>query len=206
MYSALNTLSEYTCFYTVFEIQVLSMLAIEFPGKFRTFLFASPMCQQKNRWRLSRNLCISRRQWLWHSSAFCQRLWFVFLTVDTTYFTGIILFTYNSLEQMKWRTIFLCRSPCSAFFVCPFYNRRTHFPTLENPGAQNKAACENQGKQCELSDHWKSIKCCFWKKKLTGHDEKKTNWNTSFYKKVYKTSQLFKPINYLKIASNTWSN
>ena len=79
---------------------------------------------------------------------------------------------------------------------------------LENPGAQNKAACENQGKQRELSDHWKSIKRCFWKKKkkLTGDDAKKTNWNTSFYKKVYKKSQLFKPINYLKIATNTWSN
>ena len=40
----------------------------------------------------------------------------------------------------------------------PCYIRRTHYPTLEKPGAQNIAACENQGKQRELSDHWKSVK------------------------------------------------
>ena len=26
---------------------------------------------------------------------------------------------------------------------------------VEKPGAQNKTACENQGNQRELSDHWK---------------------------------------------------
>ena len=30
-----------------------------------------------------------------------------------------------------------------------------HYPMLEKPGAQNKTVCENQGKQRELSDHWK---------------------------------------------------
>ena len=30
----------------------------------------------------------------------------------------------------------------------PCYSRRTH-PTLEKPGAQNLAACENEGKQCK---------------------------------------------------------
>ena len=29
---------------------------------------------------------------------------------------------------------------------------------LKETGAQNIPACENQGKQLELSDHWKSIK------------------------------------------------
>ena len=34
--------------------------------------------------RLSRNLCTLHWQWLRHTSAFCQGLWFVFLTVETT--------------------------------------------------------------------------------------------------------------------------
>ena len=29
---------------------------------------------------------------------------------------------------------------------------------LEKPGAQNRAACENQGKQHKFIDHWKSVK------------------------------------------------
>ena len=57
------------------------------------------------------------------------------------------------------------------FFVCPFYNRRTH-PTLEKPGTKNTAACEDQGKQRELSDHWKSIK--MFLKKVTRDGAKKT--------------------------------
>ena len=32
---------------------------------------------------------------------------------------------------------------------------------LEKPGAQNITACENQGKQCELSGHRKSKKHFF---------------------------------------------
>ena len=56
----------------------------------------------------------------------------------------------------------------------------THYPTLEKLGAQNITACENQCKQCELSDHWK-LKNVFkknkrgWRKK-----DKKIDWNTSF--------------------------
>ena len=34
----------------------------------------------------------------------------------------------------------------------------------EKPGTQNTAACENQVKQQELSDHWKLIKMYFLKK------------------------------------------
>ena len=30
----------------------------------------------------------------------------------------------------------------------PCYSRRTH-PTLQKPGVQNLAACENEGKQCK---------------------------------------------------------
>ena len=29
---------------------------------------------------------------------------------------------------------------------------------LEKPVPQNRAACENQGKQCKFIDHWKSVK------------------------------------------------
>ena len=55
---------------------------------------------------------------------------------------------------------------------------------LEKPGAQNIAACENQGKQRKLSDDWKLIKTLFWKN--IGVNAKKTNltekidWTTSF--------------------------
>ena len=42
----------------------------------------------------------------------------------------------------------------------------------EKPGAQNITACENQGKQCKLSNYWKYIKTFFFKKK-TGDDAKK---------------------------------
>ena len=38
-----------------------------------------------------------------------------------------------------------------------------HYPMLEKPGAQNKTVCENQGKQRELSDHWKLKKKNFFK-------------------------------------------
>ena len=37
-----------------------------------------------------------------------------------------------------------------------------HYPILEKPGAQNKTVCENQGKQRELSDHWKLKKKNFF--------------------------------------------
>ena len=48
---------------------------------------------------------------------------------------------------------------------------RAHYPTLEKHGAQNIAAYKNQGKQYELSDHWKSIITLFFKK-ITGWHKK----------------------------------
>ena len=61
---------------------------------------------------------------------------------------------------------------------------------LEKSGAQNITACENQGKQCELSDHWKSKKIFFKKenKRRWHKKDKKTDWNASFNKNVYHTS------------------
>ena len=51
------------------------------------------------------------------------------------------------------------------------------------------AACENQGKQHELSDHWKSIKTFFKKKKKKKNGvmkkDKKIDWNTNFNKRFY---------------------
>ena len=55
-----------------FEIQVLSKSAIKCQRKFRIFQFALATRWQKNRQRLTRNLCISNQQWLHHTSAFCQ--------------------------------------------------------------------------------------------------------------------------------------
>ena len=73
--------------------------------------------------------------------------------------------------------------------MCPCYNRRTHYPTLEKHGVQNITACENQDKQCELRYHWKLKKNTFgknnrgWCKK-----DKKIDWNTGFIKNVYHNS------------------
>ena len=47
----------------------------------------------------------------------------------------------------------------------PCHSRRTHYPTLDKPGVQNLAICENQGKQRKLR---------VMKKKITGDDAKKT--------------------------------
>ena len=59
---------------------------------------------------------------------------------------------------------------------------------LEKRDAQNIAACENQGKQCELSDHLKSIKTLFLKE-IIDNDAKKTkkkiDWNTSLNQRFY---------------------
>ena len=86
---------------------------------------------------------------------------------------------------------------------------------LEKSGAQNITACENQGKQCELSDHWKSKKKLFFLK-IRGDDTKKTKRLTEmqvltkmFTTRVFnktKVTQLFKPINYWENLANKQSN
>ena len=77
----------------------------------------------------------------------------------------MILFTYNGWNR---RQHFSCWWLYFGFFMCPCYSRRTHYPTLEKPGAQNIAAYQNQGKLRELNDHWKSSKTLFLKKNNNG--------------------------------------
>ena len=56
---------------------------------------------------------------------------------------------------------------------------------LEKPGAQNIAAFENQGKHCEISDHWKSIETLFLKENSMAWWKKRwKDRNASFSKKV----------------------
>ena len=57
---------------------------------------------------------------------------------------------------------------------------------LEKPSAQNIAACDNQGKQREFSDHWKSIKSLL-KKINRGwrRNNKIIDWSISFNKTFY---------------------
>ena len=121
----------------VFKIQVLSTLAIKCRGKFRIFQFALAMHLQKNCQRLSRRNCTSCWQWFRHASAFCEELWFGFLTVGTTYSTNIIyclLITY--LNGRNRRQYFSRWSPCFSFFGRLCYNRRTHNPMVKKHGAQ----------------------------------------------------------------------
>ena len=87
---------------------------------------------------------------------------------------------------------------------------------LEKPGAQNITACENQGKQCELSGHKKNN---IFFKQITRDDAKKTIRLTeihvsyksdtkTYIKRLFKktkVTQLFKPI-YWEITTNIPSN
>ena len=73
------------------------------------------------------------------------------------------------ITHLKWwkgRQYLSHWSPCFGFFVCFGYSERTRW-MLGKLGAQNKAVCENEGKQCVLSDHWKSIKMLFKNKWMT---------------------------------------
>ena len=99
--------------------------------------------------------------------------------------------------------------PLFSFFVCPCYRRRTHYPTLEKSGAQNIAACENQGKQRELIDHWKSMflikNNSRWRKKRKKELTEIQVLTKRFTKRVLKktkVTELFKPINYWEILRN----
>ena len=83
--------------------------------------------------------------------------------------------------------------------MCPCYNRRTHYPTLEKHGVQNITACENQDKQCKLRYHWKLKKTLL--EKITGDDKKKTKRLTEievlskmFTKIVFKKMKVTKVI------------
>ena len=57
--------------------------------------------------------------------------------------------------------------------MCACYSRGTNYPTLEKPGVENIAGCENQGKQRGLTHHWSWIKTLFKKKKKKSDDAKK---------------------------------
>ena len=88
--------------------------------------------------------------------------------------------------------------------MCPCYNRRTHYPTLEKYGAQNITACENQDKQRELSDNWKLKKRLL--EKITGDNAKKKRLTEiqvltqMFTKRVFYESNRFD-----KAYSNIWN-
>ena len=125
-------------------------MAIKCRGNFKIFQFASAMRRQKDGRRLNRHLCILSRQWLRHVSAFCKGLWFDFETVETTCSTKLYCLLITHLNRWKGRHYFSRWSPCFGFFVCPYYSKRTHYPTLEKPGAQNIAVCEKQGQATRI--------------------------------------------------------
>ena len=84
------------------------------------------------------------------------------------------------LNGLNGRHYFFRWSLCFGFFASPCYNRRIHYPIPEKPVDQNITACENQGKQWELSDQWKSIKT-FKKKKKTRKSRKNDKKNKRLY-------------------------
>ena len=78
------------------------------PRQIQNFSVCLGKASVKNLPKFSRTLCISRQQWLRHKSTIYQgHWWFGFLTVDITYSTNIILFTYNTLKREKQKSIFL---------------------------------------------------------------------------------------------------
>ena len=88
------------------------------------------------------------------------------------------MFTYNTDGETEDNVSLLDHlSSCFGFFVCPCYSQRPSYPMLKI-SAQNIPEWENQGKQCELSDHWKSIKTFFFGKQITGDHAKMTKWLT----------------------------
>ena len=81
----------------------------------------------------------------------------------------VLLKLYLLLKtHLNRRQYFFCWPPCFGFFflitlfcfLCPRYSRRTH----RIPEKTSIAACENEGKQREFSDHKKLIKTLFLKK------------------------------------------
>ena len=150
------------------------MLVIKCQGKFIIFQFASAMHQQKNCLGLRRNFCIFVGNGFGIPQHFAKGydLFFQQLTLILPVLYCLLII---HLKGRNKRQYFSCWSPCFGFFVCPCYNRRTHYPTLEKSGAQNTKACENQGKQSELSNHWKlkREKTLFFTK-IIGDDAKKT--------------------------------
>ena len=105
--------------YLTFEIQVLGMLEINCRGNIRNFQFASAICWEKNCWRLSRNLRMAAMALAYLN--IYQRLWFGFLIVEVTCSTWIILFTYNKLQLVKRKTIFLLLTTLFSFFLCVLF-------------------------------------------------------------------------------------
>ena len=103
------------------------------PRQFYNFSVCVSNTSQKNCRRLSRNLRMLRRQWLRHTSAFCQGLWFVFLTVQTSCSTYVFMTHVNVWNRRQY---FFRWSPCFGFFMCPWYSKRTQYLKLEKSGAQ----------------------------------------------------------------------
>ena len=147
-----NAKSFYRWWWT-YEIEVLSTSAIKCQGKIRIFQFAWAIRRQKNCQRLSRNLCLHHvGNGFGIPSAILPRT-MIWIFSSWYYLLYRLLLTY--LKGRNRRQCFSRWSSCFGCFVCPCYNKRTHYPTLEKLGAPNVTACENQGKPRELSDHWK---------------------------------------------------
>ena len=100
------------------------------------------------------------RQWLRRTSAFCKGLfvfsWLRILALPKLY--RLLITHLNRWNRGQW---FSRWSPCLGF--CVPVNGRIHYPTLEKPGAQNIATCENQS-NTNLVITENQLKRTFWKK------------------------------------------
>ena len=145
--------SGHTVKISAFEIQVLSTLAIKYRSDFRIFQLGSAIHRQKN----CRKLPMTDTIVYYVGNGFDIPRYFaksyglIFKKWDCLFYL-IILFTYNGWKRRQY---FSRWWPCFGFFVCLYYSRRTHYPTLEKPGTKN------QGKLREFNDHWKLIKTFF---------------------------------------------
>ena len=123
-----------------FEIQMLSTLAIKCQGGSRIFQFAWQYVSKKTREDLAETFAYYVGSSLSITQHFAKGFDLVFWQLRLLALPKIYCLLMTHLNEWNGRKYFSHWSLCFSFFVCPCYSRRIHYPTLEKPVAQNKAA------------------------------------------------------------------
>ena len=123
------------------EIQVLSMLAIKWQGHSRIFQFVGIVGRKTAK--------DSAETFAYYVGNCFSIPWQFAMGYDLFFWQLKLLvlpklycFLIKHLNRWNRRQYFSCWSPYFGFCMSPCYTRRTH-PTLEKPGAQIIAACED---------------------------------------------------------------
>ena len=114
-----------------FKIQVLSTSAKICRGDFRIFQFVLAIHWQKRIIEFSRKPCILNRQWLRHTSPFCQELWFILSWLRILVRPKLYRLLITHLNRWKRGQYFSRWLSCLGFFVCLCFGKRIHWPMLK---------------------------------------------------------------------------